>query len=60
MGLLKKWPMYFPLVGAKGGSMGLPKKTIFLADFCDEYYSLYPYTKHEHIQAKKKIAFSKW
>ena len=34
-----KWPRYFPPVGAEGGgSMGLYiTKTIFLAEFCDEY-----------------------
>ena len=37
------------------GSMGLPyKKTTFPTEFCDEYYTMYLYTKNNHIQSKKK------
>ena len=39
----------------KGGvvSMGPPLRKHFPAEFCDEYYTIYMYTKKNHIQAKK-------
>ena len=43
--------------------MGPPKKTTFPAEFFDEYYTMYLYTKNSHIQGKKyKNLFfvSKW
>ena len=33
--------------------MGPLKKTTSLAEFCDEYYTLYLYTKNNHIQARE-------
>ena len=30
-----------------------PKKAIFSAEFCDEYYTIYLYTINNHIQANK-------
>ena len=37
----------FPPVGAKGGggSLGSPKETTFPVEFCEEYYTLYLYTR---------------
>ena len=51
-----------PLV-PKGDSMGPPKKTTFPAEFCDEYYTIYLYTKNNHIQAKEfppRFFVSQW
>ena len=48
---------HFPPVGAKA-----LKKTNFLAEFCDECYTLHLYTKRNQIQQKirKKKYVSKW
>ena len=63
----KSWPVPLsdhgishPLV-PKGDLHGTPKKTTF--PFCDEYYTIYLYTKNNHIQAKNtkiKFTLSKW
>ena len=43
-------------VGAQGGApWNPPKKTTFLVAFCDEYYTIYLYTKNNHIQAKRYL-----
>ena len=45
------------------GIHGTPlKKTAFSSEFCDEYYTLYLYTKDNHIQATKleENTVSKW
>ena len=36
-----------------GGQFHVTKKITFLAEFCDEYYTIYLYTKNNHIQVKK-------
>ena len=55
-----KLPRYFPLVGAQGcvcvggGVHGTPhKESTFPADFHDECYTIYSYTKNNFIQEKK-------